>query len=84
MAACMKRMSMEVRIRGIPAVSEIRNRYQHLMARLVDMGLKGIVQGEASQGNLENVETETTGVKGSGKGNIDNLSERARDLMHFD
>jgi hypothetical protein len=50
-AAYMKRMLMEARIRAIPAALEIQNWHQHLMASLVGMGPKDIVQGEASQGN---------------------------------
>lgn len=64
---------MEAGIRGILAALEIQNWYQHLMANLVGMGHKDIVQGEVSQGNLVNVEKERTGGKGSGKGNIDSL-----------
>lgn len=71
-AAYMKKILMEARIQGIPAALGILNWYLHLMANPVGMGPKGIVQGEASQDKLENVETETTGAKESGKGNIHN------------
>ena len=46
------------------------------MANLVHMVPKGMVQGEASQGNLVNEEKGITDVKGSGKGNIHSSKEQ--------
>lgn len=69
-AAYTKKMLMEAGIQGIRAALVIQNWHQHLMVSLLVTGPKGMVQGETSQGNLENVETGTADVKGSGKENI--------------